>query len=114
MPHIVLECAEDILTRYSGEELIRQVHATILASQLFNEQDIKIRVRAYNDYAVGGKHEAFIHLFATIMPGRTVEQRAQLSKAVVVKLVEMFPDIKHITMSIDEFAKEAFFNRRML
>ncbi len=114
MPHIVLECAEDILARYSGEDLIMQVHATVLASQLFNEQDIKIRVKSYNDYAVGGKHEAFIHLFATIMPGRTVDQRAQLSKAVVVKLVEMFPDIKHITMSIDEFEKETFFNRRMI
>ena len=114
MPHIIFECSEELLSARSAKEVIQSVHKTVFASNLFNEGDIKIRVQRYRDYSVGGQREAFIHLSATIMPGRTIEQRAQLSRSVVENLTKIFIDVKHITMSINEFDKSVFFNAKML
>ena len=114
MPHIVFECSEELLDVHPAEKIMKTVHATVLASNLFDEGAIKIRINTYAHYLMGGQRDAYIHLFANIMPGRTVEQRAQLSKAVVAKLAEMFPDVKHITMTIDEIDKSVFFNAKML
>ncbi len=114
MPHIVFECSEELLEQRPAEEILSTVHQTVFASNLFDEGAIKIRVNGYRDYSVGGQRETFIHLAATIMPGRPAEKRTQLSKSVVAKVAEMFPDVKHITMSISEFDKAVFFNAKML
>ena len=48
------------------------------------------------------------------MQGRTQEQRASLSKAIVSKLVELFPQIQNIAMNINEFEKATYCNRVLL
>ncbi len=114
MPHFIIDCSEEILDFHPEEEIIAQIHETANASALFDENDIKVRVNPYQKYVVGNKREPFIHVFSSIMEGRTTEQKAQLSRTIVEKLVKMFPSVKNIAMNISEFEKATYCNRTML
>nr|WP_024601092.1 hypothetical protein [Pseudoalteromonas sp. TB41] len=63
---------------------------------------------------MGNKREDFIHVFAHIMQGRTAEQKANLSRVIVSKLVTLFPEIPNIAMNISDFEKATYCNRTML
>lgn len=114
MPHFVVDCSAEILQHHSEEAIAQQLHQVAVASGLFDLADIKVRLNPYAKYLVGGKPEPFIHVFASIMQGRTIEQRAALSRAVVEKLVGLFPQVPNIAMNISEFEKATYCNRSML
>ena len=113
MPHFILDCSEDILDLHAEEIIIQQVHQMALSSGLFDEQDIKVRINLYQKYLVGGKRESFIHVFSSIMQGRTVEQKARLSRSIVETLVTLFPATPNIAMNVSEFEKATYCNRNM-
>ena len=71
MPHFVVDCSRGILRIHDEESIITRLHRVVLASGLFEESDIKIRVNPYDTYAVGGGRNDFIHTFAWIMQGRS-------------------------------------------
>lgn len=114
MPHFVIDCSESVLQSHTEEQINERVHRAVNASGLFDEHDIKVRVNPFKTYAVGNKREDFIHVFAHIMEGRSVEQRADLSKRMVSELVAMFPHITYIAANIAEFEKATYCNRAMV
>lgn len=115
MPHFIIDCSEDILSTYSEMEINQRIHVIAEASGLFDKNDIKVRVNPYKNCLVGGDSaQAFIHIFAHIMQGRTTEQKASLSKAVVTELSAMFPNIANIAMNVSDFEKATYCNRKQL
>lgn len=114
MPHFIIHCSEDVLATHSEQEINRNVHAVANQSGLFIESDIKVRTLPFSTYLVGNQDSSFIHVFASIMQGRTEKQRAALSKAVVSKLVSLFPEVHNIAMNINEFEKSTYCNRAQL
>ena len=114
MPHFVVDCSQGILQIHDEESIITRLHRVANSSGLFEESDIKVRVNPYETYAVGGEREDFIHTFAWIMQGRSIEQRAALSKAIVSELAAMFPSLPRIAVNIAEFERATYFNRAML
>ena len=114
MPHFVVDCSRSILQFHSVEAILQQLHRAAAASGLFQEDDIKVRVNPYAVYSVGGTDRDFIHVFSSIMQGRTVHQRADLSRRLVETLAAMFPKIDYIAASISEFEKATYCNRSML
>ncbi|MDP5144704.1 5-carboxymethyl-2-hydroxymuconate Delta-isomerase [Rheinheimera baltica] len=114
MPHFVVDCSVEILESHSEEYITEQIHLVAVASDLFDIGDIKVRINPYSKYSVGGKRELFIHVFSSIMQGRTTEQRAKLSQSVVERLVAIFPHVPNIAMNISEFEKATYCNRSML
>lgn len=114
MPHFVIDCSENILKLHLPAEVIEQVHDTADATGLFKKGDIKVRLRTFEHFTVGGTEEDFIHVFANIMEGRTVEQKANLSNRIVCKLKSMFPDVPVISMNIREFERATYTNRDLV
>lgn len=114
MPHFVVDCSQGILQQHSEEEILARLHHAVNATGLFEERDIKVRVNPFRVYAVGGGKEDFIHVFSYIMQGRTIEQRADLSRMVVSELAAMFPAIRRIAANVAEFEKATYINRDML
>ncbi|MGO1070651.1 5-carboxymethyl-2-hydroxymuconate Delta-isomerase [Lysobacter sp. CA199] len=114
MPHFVVDCSQEILQIHNEESIITRLHRVLSSTALFEESDIKIRIHPFLTYAVGGGREDFIHTFAWIMQGRSVEQRAALSKAIVSELAEMFPLLPRIAVNIAEFERATYFNRAMM
>lgn len=114
MPHFVVDCSQGILRIHDQESIIARLHRVASASGLFEESDIKVRIHPFEIHATGGGREDFIHTFAWIMQGRSVEQRAALSKAIVSELTEMFPLLPRIAANIAEFEQATYFNRAMM
>ena len=114
MPHFVVDCSQGILQQHSEEEILARLHHAVNATGLFEERDIKVRVNPFRVYAVDGGKEDFIHVFSYIMQGRTIEQRADLSRMVVSELAAMFPAIRRIAANVAEFEKATYINRDML
>ncbi len=114
MPHFVIDCSQEIFQAQDEASILARLHRAVNSTGLFDESDIKIRLHPFDAYAVGGRREGFIHVFAWIMQGRSVEQRAALSKAVVAELADMFPRLPRIAMNVAEFEQATYFNRTMM
>lgn len=114
MPHFVVDCSQGILRQRSEEEILARLHHAVNSTGLFEEPDIKVRGNPFPVYAVGGRMDDFIHVFSYIMQGRTIEQRADLSKRIVSELVDMFPSVHRIATNVAEFEKATYFSRDML
>ncbi len=114
MPHFVLDCSADILQIHNEQTIAEQVHLTAYSTGLFVENDIKVRINPFTTYIVGNKKESFIHVFSHIMQGRTVEQKAQLSRLIVTKLTALFPSVPNIAMNISDFEKATYCNKNSL
>ena len=114
MPHFIIDCSEGILKSHSEEEIIEQVHISAVSTELFNKNDVKVRVNIFKNYSTGDKKEDFIHVFANIMQGRSIEQKLNLSQTIVRNLTSMFPLVPNIGTNVIEFEKATYFNRNML
>lgn len=114
MPHFVIDCSENILRMKSPDEILREIHDTADLTGLFKKGDIKVRIRSFEHYTVGNGKADFIHVFGNIMEGRTVEQKANLSREIVTKLKSMFPDVPVISINIREFEKASYCNRNLV
>ena len=111
MPHFVIDCSQELLDQQPEMEILTHVHEVAVASGLFDPGDIKVRLRPNSSYFVGGSLETrFIHVFADIMEGRSTEQKAALSKAVVEQLKALFPDVPFIAMNVRDFEKATYAN----
>ena len=114
MPHFVMDCSKKVIELYEEEFVIEQIFLIAQATGLFDENDIKVRLNSFETFSVGNKQEDFIHVFAHIMAGRTTKQRMHLSKCMVSKLVELFPQIPNVAMNVSEFEKSTYCNRDMM
>jgi 5-carboxymethyl-2-hydroxymuconate isomerase len=111
MPHITLDCSENIVKLLDPEEIIRQVHDCAEKTGLFRKGDIKVRLQVFNMYTVGGTKNDFIHVLAHIMAGRTTAQKKEFSKCVVTLLKDLFPAVPVISMDVRDIDKSTYHNR---
>lgn len=114
MPHFVIDCSQSVLTRRHPDEILKEVHRVADESGLFDVANIKVRIRGYDHYLVAGERSDFIHVFANILEGRTTEQKAALSRAIVKRLAEMLPDLPVISINIREFERATYLNKGLL
>ena len=114
MPHFILHCSQDILKSRSSDEIIKQVYTSAKSTKLFHDHDIKVRIQVFNDFCTGDKKEDFIHVFANIMEGRSMEKKAFLSRAIVEGLASLLPEVPHIGANVIEFEKASYCNKNML
>ncbi|MFZ1688090.1 MAG: 5-carboxymethyl-2-hydroxymuconate Delta-isomerase [Flavobacteriales bacterium] len=114
MPHFILDLSPPVVTLVRPDALMHAVHDTADASGLFAKGDIKVRIRKYKQYLVGGAQQDFIHVFGYIMEGRMAEQKKALSVAIVTRLKELLPSVPVISMNVMEFEKATYTNRTMV
>jgi len=114
LPHFVVDCSESVLDLVPGEQIISEVHSLANSTGLFGEGDIKVRINPYQLYSCGNQREDFIQVFSSITEGRTDEQKENLSRVILSKLVEMFPNVEHIAMNVINLEKVSYCSRSTL
>lgn len=112
MPHCLVEGARALEKLLAPDELVTLVHEAAMASGLFKDGEVKVRLSLYDHYSVGGSRDDFVHVIFYLLAGRTDEQKKALSMAVVGLLVERLPDVESISMDVRDIRREAFSNRR--
>lgn len=90
------------------------VHDTADLTGLFKKGDIKVRIRSFKDFTIGNIKADFIHVFGNIMEGRNTDQKANLSREIIIRLKSMFPEVPVISINIREFEKSTYYNRTMV
>ena len=114
MPHFIIDCSEDILKMKNPDEIMQAVYEVADATQLFAENDIKVRINPYKHFKLGADKKNFIHIFGYIMEGRTTVQKADLSKRIITRLNEILTDISILSINISEFEKATYCNKAMI
>jgi len=114
MPHFIIDCSEDIIDEISPEEIMQTVYDTAESTGLFAKNDIKVRINPYKYYKLGDGKASFIHLLGYIMEGRSAEQKADLSKKIIERLNQMFPDVSILSMNIKEFELATYSNKSLI
>lgn len=114
MPHFVIDCSENIIRLKAPEEIMSAVFETAESTKLFKTADIKVRINPFKYYNIANTQDDFLHVFANIMEGRDTDQKSDLSKRIVSKLKEMFPDVPVISMNIRDFEKASYCNKTMV
>ena len=111
MPHFILDCSTDIFEQHDTQHVMQVVFETARQCGLFRPDDIKVRVRSFSDFVTGGTGDRFMLVFAYIMEGRSVTQKAALSESIVAALTGLFPDVPVISMNVMDFEKSTYHNR---
>ena len=114
MPHFILDCSESILEKQKPRKVIEAVFETAFSTGLFDRDDIKVRLNPYKYSLVQSGEADFIHVFGNIMEGRTEEQKAKLSYAIVATLNTLFPEVPIISMNIRDFEMASYCNKSMI
>jgi len=114
MPHFIIECSGNVLQQKSPDEIMQAVYDVAEATGLFAANDIKVRLRPYEYFKLGEGKTDFIHVFGNVMEGRSAEQKANLSRRIVERLNEMFPDISILSINIREFEKATYSNKALI
>jgi 5-carboxymethyl-2-hydroxymuconate isomerase len=114
MPHFIIDCSENILRHRSPEEIMGAVYDTAESTGLFAKGDIKVRIQPFQYYKLDDTKKDFLHIFGNIMEGRTVEQKANLSRKIIERLNEMLPDISILSINIREFEWATYCNKSLI
>jgi 5-carboxymethyl-2-hydroxymuconate isomerase len=114
MPHFIIDCSAEIIDQKSPEEIMQAVYETAERTGLFVKNDIKVRLNPYKYYKLGNSKKDFIHIFGNIMEGRSMEQKANLSRKIVERLNQMFPDIPILSINIREFEIKSYCNKSLI
>lgn len=114
MPHFIIECSENIIAQKAPVEIMEVVYAAAEATGLFVENDIKVRINPYKYYKLGKGKNGFLHIFGNIMEGRSIEQRENLSRKIIERLHQMFPEISILSINIREFEKATYCNKSLI
>nr|WP_294794842.1 5-carboxymethyl-2-hydroxymuconate Delta-isomerase [uncultured Mucilaginibacter sp.] len=114
MPHFIIDCSEDILSEISPKELMQAVYDTAEVTGLFAKNDVKVRLNPYKYYKLGEGKTSFIHIFGYIMEGRSVEQKADLSKKIIERLNTILPDLSILSMNLKEFELATYSNKSLV
>lgn len=117
MPHLIIDCCENILSQVAPQEILQKVYQAAEATNLFAKSGtggIKVRIRPYQHYITVNSQDDFIHIFAYIREGRNDEQKRDLSLKVVAALTTLFPDVPIISINIQEFDDVSYVNKSMI
>jgi len=114
MPHFIIECSENIFEQKSPEEIMQAVYDAAEAAELFAVNDIKVRLRPFQYFKLGAGKKDFIHIFGYVMEGRSIEQKANLSRKIIDRLNKMLPDISILSINISEFEKATYSNKALI
>lgn len=114
MPHFIIDCSESVVQQKSPDEIMQAVYDVAEASGLFAANDIKVRLRPFQYFKLGKDKKDFIHIFGNIMEGRSTEQKAELSRRIIERLNEMFPDIAILSINIQEFERATYSNKSLI
>ena len=84
MPHIIVECSDNVRARTDLPALVARAHAAALGTGIFPEGGIRTRVAERIDYLIADSNpdNAFVHVVLRIATGRDLATKQRAAEAV--------------------------------
>jgi len=114
MPHCVIETSSELSELIDFDVLVKEIHDTTESSGLFEIGDVKSRLVIFENYLVGGVKAPFVHIVTHLLSGRSDDQRKELADSTALKLCELLPTVKMLSVEIREIDKKMYSNRKAL
>jgi 5-carboxymethyl-2-hydroxymuconate isomerase len=111
MPHAIIEHSVNLNAGEGASSLPDIVHQTMIASGLFNANDVKTRLHPVSDYRVGvkGAQGNFVHILIYLLEGRTLEQKQALTQNVFDALQSQYHQpIEQLSVDIQDMARATY------
>lgn len=108
MQQFVVDCSANLIESIPVEIFYKEIYYSAAASGLFRNEDIAVRLRPFEYYDVGNYRKDFIHVFAHLVKEITTEQKADLSRRIVTKLHDLFPEVEEISMNVYEIEEASY------
>jgi 5-carboxymethyl-2-hydroxymuconate isomerase len=88
VPHLIVECSENVAAAVSLDDLVRALHETAIATGVFPLGGIRTRVHVCRHYrsAAGDPRHAFVHVQMRIARGRDLATRKRAGEQVFAAL----------------------------
>ena len=108
MPHLIVEATEQTLENVSNSDLMHKMHATALATGLFDEKAIKVRVRTYEAALIVGKPDQFVHVTVYLIDGRDKPTKKKLATAVHDEIRAICPNAASVSVDVRDLDREVY------
>ena len=109
MPHCIIEYSNEIEKYINPQRMIDAVYRGASKSELFEDEDIKTRSLAYENYQAGSVKKEFVHVTVKILTGRNITQKRKLSELVMSQLEKIDFQSALLTVDIVEMEKDTYF-----
>ncbi|MDH5518872.1 MAG: hypothetical protein OEY36_13810 [Gammaproteobacteria bacterium] len=108
MPHIRIDCSDDIFNDVEIQCFVDNIHQSVIASGLFKTERVKTRCFPTPYYCVGEAAKKYIHVEIRIRPGRNVEQKRLLSNSLRNTIVQSGLIFDVVTIEVNEIDMGAY------
>ena len=108
MPHAIVEFSPLSEIGISEADLLDAVFDGMQASGLFGTEDIKVRSHPTSMTRNGSDNFSFIHIQLRIMPGRTVEQKVDLSERVRANVCAMSGQARSTSVEVVDIDRAVY------
>ncbi|WP_067096582.1 5-carboxymethyl-2-hydroxymuconate Delta-isomerase [Marinomonas atlantica] len=111
MPHCIIEYSQNLEQEVPPLDWMESVQQACIASGLFEANDIKLRAFACKHFITGGVQDAFVHVTIRLLPGRTAQQKSELSQSVLETLCRF--SVKQVSLSVEicEMAQDSYIRK---
>ncbi|GLQ05911.1 5-carboxymethyl-2-hydroxymuconate Delta-isomerase [Sneathiella chinensis] len=111
MPHFVLEYSREIEASADVTAIMETVFTAACESGVMNPDDIKVRAIPYDHFRLRKAGETFLHITASLLEGRTDEQKEKVSVLVRSHLDSLLPDVTSISIDVRDMNAVAYKKR---
>jgi 5-carboxymethyl-2-hydroxymuconate isomerase len=111
MPHAIIEFSQSLTLQLDPETLMARVFDGAVNSALFDETDIKVRAMTFGYHKSGRSDKHFIHVTMKLLSGRTLEQKAYLSRCVMAELDKLNLDSLSLTVEALDIERASYLKR---
>lgn len=108
MPHIIVEYAKNSLSDDEVHKILKTIHNASISSGLFDESHIKTRAYPFLSYTNAGKQDPYMHIQARIKSGRDLNNKKQLSKAIITDLEALNLKVSVITVEVIDMDRDSY------
>ena len=108
MPHAIIEFSDLAEIGVEESAVLDAVFDGMQASGLFGTEDIKVRSHPASMTRNGSDNFSFIHVQLRIMPGRTVEQKADLSERVRANLCALSGQARSTSVEVVDIDRAVY------
>lgn len=101
MPHIIIECSEQIATILAFEELAPKIHQFLTDTLPTEYANCKTRIVSSSQYLIGGNpKQNFLHVTLKILPGRSPEIKNKVAHT-LLEMLNQNISLTNVVLSLE-------------
>lgn len=108
MPHFVVERTKVGSTGPNVSTLSAEIHRAAVATGVFDEKTIKVRVQEFDEALVAGKPASFMHVTIYLIDGRDKPTKKRLATAVHDCLRGLSPEVTSVSVDVRDLDREIY------